>query len=383
MTSKLYNFCKGAIDYIMPFGSSDDEHSVRAGQTGATSGHLSNHPKVPKAATARVDDGRDADSSSSLTLTGKRGIEEGGRSSRPRSTRKVAEDKGTNRPSSAQSSPSYIRDHTKKRKTAVQESAKDLARDVEALREQLRTSQKDLLEANSKFTNAEKRIRTLEDENHTLADQYKVVQDTYAGQLKAAQGRLAELEARNRKQEGELRVVREKLNAAEEKNHNLGKLLEERTADFKGTQAFMTTADSYSGAEIMSMVESMNAEIFQIAAFTAELVETDTLGTTPEERMGNLERFRAHLVSAERRLGHDLSSHLSNKYVEVRADPLPLQLAIQALLSYECATEIRTFRYSHFGESLDQLYRKIKASGMYSNSIFFLDNAKPLQRLLR
>ncbi|KAH9485824.1 hypothetical protein JR316_0002739 [Psilocybe cubensis] len=352
------------MEYItVPFGSSDDEHSIKAVETATTSKHHSKHDKTSKSSIARRGDTQGVDNSSSVTLTGKRAIDESGRSSKHKLSRKaVAEERVTSRPSSVLSSPSYIKDHVKKRKTAAQESAKELARDIEALREQLLFSQKELIDANLKITSSEKRIMTLEKEKQSNLDQCKAAEDTLTVQLKDAQRRVAELEAKNRKQEGELRIFHEKLNTAEEKSHNLGKLLEERTAEFKGTQTFMTSADTYSGAEIMSMVETMNAEIFQIAAFTAELVETSTSIATPEERSDNIHRYRAPLESAERRLGRELSSHISTKFVEVRAEPLPLQLAIQALLSFECVMEIRTFRYDPFGESLDQLYRKIKAS---------------------
>ncbi|PPQ84737.1 hypothetical protein CVT25_013767, partial [Psilocybe cyanescens] len=113
-----------------------------------------------------------------------------------------------------------------------------------------------------------------------LADQYKTAQEAHAGQLEAAQRQLADLEARNRKQEEELQILR-----------NLGKLLEERMADFKGTQTFMTTADSYSSAEIISMVDTLNAEIFQIAAFTVEMVKNGMLLASSEEQNKNIEQF--------------------------------------------------------------------------------------------
>ncbi|PPQ84354.1 hypothetical protein CVT25_013250, partial [Psilocybe cyanescens] len=60
------------------------------------------------------------------------------------------------------------------------------------------------------------------------------------------------------------------------------------------------------------MVDTLNTEIFQIAAFTAEMVENGTLLASSEERNKNIEQFRGPLESAERRLGQELSPHLVN-----------------------------------------------------------------------
>ncbi|PPQ84352.1 hypothetical protein CVT25_013248 [Psilocybe cyanescens] len=228
MTSKLLgSVIRGTLNFIMPASPSIDEHSVLVNETGTAS--------------ARTKSAEEFQTRSYQTWE-RKGRQQERNSKQGTVTRKAVEGTIASKISSGRASPSCIKDHTRKRKAAAQESAKELARDVEALREQLRSSQKDLLDANLKFTNAKKRIRTLEGEKHSLADQYKTAEQIHADRLKTARGRLADLEARNRKQEEELQILREKVRVADEKNHNLGKLLEERTADFKGTQTFMTTA---------------------------------------------------------------------------------------------------------------------------------------------
>ena len=50
-------------------------------------------------------------------------------------------------------------------------------------------------------------------------------------------------------------------------------LLEARTLELKGAEAFLTKADTLSGADIIGMLNSLNSEIYQIAALVAESFE--------------------------------------------------------------------------------------------------------------
>jgi small-conductance mechanosensitive channel len=67
----------------------------------------------------------------------------------------------------------------------------------------------------------------------------------------------------NKKLEGELK------NTKAEQRDSI-ELLRIRTAELKGAQAFLTKADILSGAEVIKLVEALNAEIMQTAAVMAE-----------------------------------------------------------------------------------------------------------------
>ncbi|PPQ89853.1 hypothetical protein CVT25_004757, partial [Psilocybe cyanescens] len=85
MTSKLLgSVIRGTLNFIMPASPSIDEHSVLANETGTTSVHEQSQQKNFKSETTKLGGGKDADSASSLTVTGKRMIEEGERSSKQR-----------------------------------------------------------------------------------------------------------------------------------------------------------------------------------------------------------------------------------------------------------------------------------------------------------
>lgn len=173
-------------------------------------------------------------------------------------------------------------------------------------------------------------------------------------------------------QEGEVRALREQLQGAEEKQGQMGKLLEVRTADLKGVQAFLTTADLYSGSEIIAMVESLNDEIFQAAAFMAELLESDS-ATGWRDRRRNMQKYHQLLVAARQQTGEELFAHIEVKYRDLRSHPLPLQCAIQAFLTAWCIYKIQAFSMDTFGDNLQRLYSLIRESGMSFHKFEFRD----------
>ena len=100
-----------------------------------------------------------------------------------------------------------------------------------------------------------------------------------ASEKKEAGNKFYDLETKVRQQEKDIRQqekdiqdLQQKLRASEEQHSQTKKLLEDRTAELKGAQAFLTTADRYSGADIIKMAESLNGEIFQVSAMMAEML---------------------------------------------------------------------------------------------------------------
>jgi hypothetical protein len=179
----------------------------------------------------------------------------------------------------------------------------------------------------------------------------------------AAARRITEIESRNQQQEEEIRTLRQRILQSDEKQVNMDRLLQARTADLKGVETFLTTADEYSGAEIMTMVESLNGEIFQILAFMAETLENGSQVATPEEHEKNITRFRKALDFSRHHIGANLFWHLKDNAAKVRADALPLQLGLQALLTTWCTIMVRSWMSSRFDHDLQTLYKYIRNSG--------------------
>ncbi|KDR69800.1 hypothetical protein GALMADRAFT_214887 [Galerina marginata CBS 339.88] len=251
-------------------------------------------------------------------------------------------------------------DRDREQRKRKRDQIKDLAKDVETYREQWLSSQNAVAEANRKLETATKAVKALQKEKEEiLVRSQAAIKD----QVAMAEARTIEVEEKYRNLEDGNRSLREQLRVFEEKYGRVAKLLEDRSADFKGVQTFLTTADLYSGAEIIKMVESLNAEIFQIAAFIAELLEETTMIATQEEHSANVRKYQNYLDFTRRHyIGKVLYAHLANKSIKIRLDPLPMQLAIQAILCVWCVSKTRPFWSDPLGKDLQSMYKGIRAS---------------------
>ena len=242
------------------------------------------------------------------------------------------------------------------------EQIQGLKAEKESLEQRLRTAQEDTIVAREKAEASFQQLKVLGHDRNTIIEQLNATRSEASMRQQGAERMIFELEARSRTQEGEVRALREQLKEAEEKQFQVEKLLEVRTADLKGVQTFLTTADLHSGSEIMAMVESLNDEIFQAAAFMAELLESEpTIGW--RDRRGNLRKYHQLLVEARQHTGEELFSHIEVKYRDLRSHPLPLQCAIQGVLTAWCIHKIQSFSVDAFGDILQRLYNLIRESG--------------------
>ena len=153
------------------------------------------------------------------------------------------------------------------------------------------------------------------------------------------------------------------LRGAQEKQSHTAKLLEERTADWKGAQTFLTTADRYAGAEIMKMVEALNAEIFQGAALISDLLGDETVILEVAEHRKDVKGIQSVKDYLAQYIGPVLVEHLFTKSKQVQVDPLPLQLAVQGVLTSWCVFMVNSFYVGPASDDLREIYRRIWESG--------------------
>jgi hypothetical protein len=73
--------------------------------------------------------------------------------------------------------------------------------------------------------------------------------------------------------EKSLKTVKDELQKSISDQRQLTELLQTRTSELKGAQAFVMKADAVSGADVIRIVENLNGEIFQAAAFMADSLE--------------------------------------------------------------------------------------------------------------
>jgi len=178
--------------------------------------------------------------------------------------------------------------------------------------------------------------------------------------------RYAELQARNRRQEEDIHNLKAIVKHGEEKIFEMTNLLEVRTADLRGAEAFLTTADQYSGSDIINMVNLLNAEIFQTAAYIAELLEDPSTVATDDDRGKNLQIYTSSLEATQSRIGNGLFAYFQEKGGLVRVDPFPLQLAMQSIFSRWCADLVHHFCSNAAEIRLRKLYQEVQNCGELS-----------------
>ena len=180
-----------------------------------------------------------------------------------------------------------------------------------------------------------------------------------------AKKQIRDLQGKNQKLEDELNILKVSLRSVQDKHLHTVKLLEERTADLKGAQTFLTTVDRYAGAEIMKMVEALNDEIFQGAGHISELLGDGDAFEVDEQRKN------AQLTQGDRDyltqfIGPKLLEHLSTKSNQLQVDPFPIQLAVQTILTRWCVLMFDSFYSGPASNDLKEIYRRIWESGRHS-----------------
>ncbi|KAF9476873.1 hypothetical protein BDN70DRAFT_949660 [Pholiota conissans] len=108
-------------------------------------------------------------------------------------------------------------------------------------------------------------------------------------------------------------------------------LLEVRTSELKGAEAFLTKADQLSNVEVVSLLENLNSEIMQIAASMTEelLIEEKKIDLEGKEQESD--EAREAYARAEDTVGPRMAELLKSS--EHHEDPILVQLAVQASMS--------------------------------------------------
>lgn len=113
-----------------------------------------------------------------------------------------------------------------------------------------------------------------------------------------------------------------RLKAMSEQKAQLHTLLNDRTFELKGAQSFLTTADASSGADVISMLQKLNAEVLQSAAYMAEsMVDTFSFGS------GGVKNENAY-AAVTGLFGQSLAHYLATK--KHKDDPLLIQITFQS-----------------------------------------------------
>ena len=141
-----------------------------------------------------------------------------------------------------------------------------------------------------------------------------------------------------------------------EHTHTLA-LLEICTQELKGAQSFSTKADGLSGAEVISMIEGLNSEILQTAAFIADSFAFGNARTEEEKQKAAYGRVKDLL-------GDKMTKNLTT--VRHSDDPMLVQIALQSCFIWCSKHVIETWffekdRWSH--QLLSSVYDKVRQAG--------------------
>ncbi|KAF8627771.1 hypothetical protein AX17_006136 [Amanita inopinata Kibby_2008] len=139
------------------------------------------------------------------------------------------------------------------------------------------------------------------------------------------------------RQSEEIRRLKEELSAVKLKQTETDQLLLERTAELSSAQTFLGNADRISLAEVGNMVELLNAEILQTAAFIADSLTYEAARHTREDQ----HEINGGFNEVGRLVGSDLPRILFERITEPKLDPVTAQITLQAGLVAACTLIIR------------------------------------------
>lgn len=121
--------------------------------------------------------------------------------------------------------------------------------------------------------------------------------------------------------ETDKKALKNELQALQTKFNDQTTLLNDRTRELRGAQAFLSTADTLSGAEVIRLVDELNQEIMQTAAFISDSFD---FSRKPEHR----DEIKEASARTSELIGPAMTSLLGT--VQHGEDPLLIQIALQA-----------------------------------------------------
>ncbi|KAG1824475.1 uncharacterized protein BJ212DRAFT_528756 [Suillus subaureus] len=139
---------------------------------------------------------------------------------------------------------------------------------------------------------------------------------------RSLEAKLQETESALASTRNSLDTATNQLKAMSEQKTQLHTLLNDRTFELKGAQSFLTTADAFSGADVISVLQKLNAEVLQSAAYMAEsMVDTFSFES------GGVRNENAYAVVTGL-FGQSLAHYLATK--KHKYDPLLIQITFQS-----------------------------------------------------
>lgn len=135
------------------------------------------------------------------------------------------------------------------------------------VREMTATAQR--AQENAQSTSQE--LSCIKAETHSLRQEVNRLKESTKNP-RTLETKLRDSEAEIASTRNNLEITANQLKVVSERMEQMSILLQDRTFELKGAQSFLTTADASSGADVISMLQRLNAEILQSAAYMAESI---------------------------------------------------------------------------------------------------------------
>lgn len=223
---------------------------------------------------------------------------------------------------------------------SLREALEKSRQELEEKAKALRTSLEELESQRKRAVEAETARDALRDENATLV------------------GHSSELVASNEQLSATLKCVMAERQHAQE-------LLESRTAELKGAQAYLTKADQLSNAEVIKLVEALNAEILQTAAAMAEELAIAEKNIDANAKEQESDDTRHAYARTEEMIGSRAAELL--KAAEHHEDPILVQIAIQASFARYTHWMISSWAFESPDDEqmLSEIYERVRETGTW------------------
>jgi DNA repair exonuclease SbcCD ATPase subunit len=200
---------------------------------------------------------------------------------------------------------------------------------------------------------------TLNERMEELSQQLRLATDRIAAlksRIAQEEGQTSGLRQQLTRSETEMQIVSNELAQTKTRHSQTTALLDTRTLELKGAQAFLTKADSMSGADVVRMVEGLDAEILQTAAFIADHFIFEEKRDVTEEVQAAIER----LVEL---LGPTIVDLLGT--TEHAHDPTLIQLACQASMAVYSRWIILAWDFddNNYDQFLKHIYMTVQGAG--------------------
>ncbi|KAK0222708.1 hypothetical protein EDD85DRAFT_860815 [Armillaria nabsnona] len=152
--------------------------------------------------------------------------------------------------------------------------------------------------------------------------------------------------------------MREIINNQQIQHQENRRLLDRRGKELESTRPFLDKTDTYSFAEIKSMMESLNSEILQLAAYMSDTLtdKGERLEITDEEANHAMKRAKCYLDDR-------ILALLMRRDADGVGQNGVLQVAFQAALLFECTTYLRLWDLDPAeNKMLRELYARVQES---------------------